>query len=723
MIRFARFLFLVRNTMPVAKARRALIARGAALMAALMPTAAMAQALPSRPSYLDLQSGGIRCAPGATCDGSPLKAGPPGGVLRSLADRAAESTNVLDLGADRTGAQPSINAIKAAIARASASAVASEVRLPAGRYVLTRATGRLDPASHVTLRGAGMGRTVIVCDDTGNVADCIGNATGTGATFNPVEDFHLRDLTIEGRGEADRTIGSQTLRIGRCTQCSVEGVEVRNSRFMGLVFHESDGVTIRGNRVYRSNRDGIAVWDTSNAIIADNTIVGANDDAISAHVSEGVAVPVRSGLVITNNTITESQGIRVLGAKATVITGNVLRRIMAHGISVEANDTLQGMTSPVAVNVSGNVITDVFRRIESPALNQDQYYIYVSGGPRTPGSGASAPGMPVAGTGTVTPLFGTNGISPFYANENNKPTVNATPGGHWIDVSGNTLVRTLPEVTAYANWGFGPSLFVGSAGAGRLFAGAVPEDNLRTIPIKVGPTLRNSRIADNTIATGGRFGIHFVERFGASKPLDYDGLLIEGNKISDFRDAAIWGAPTDTAQRITIRNNEFDGDPRFVHANRGAGGKWTNADNKPIGVYTGGFRGLVHHGNSYRNLFQPVAGTDNPTLGGNVIYADPVAVGGSLDNRGVTVIPDAALWTVIVEDSDPGSATYGQVKTSPVLAATAQPTTGPYVAGHSVRNALPSVSGGKLLLGWTRLTTGAGHVAGTDWSPLYATAN
>lgn len=51
----------------------------------------------------------------------------------------------------------------------------------------------------------------------------------------------------------------------------------------------------------------------------------------------------------------------------------------------------------------------------------------------------------------------------------------------------------------------------------------------------------------------------------------------------------------------------------------------------------------------------------------------------------------------------------------------AMPTTGTYAIGSFVYNTSPTVSGGKTLLGWQRLTTGSGHVLNTDWSPCYVT--
>lgn len=55
--------------------------------------------------------------------------------------------------------------------------------------------------------------------------------------------------------------------------------------------------------------------------------------------------------------------------------------------------------------------------------------------------------------------------------------------------------------------------------------------------------------------------------------------------------------------------------------------------------------------------------------------------------------------------------------------ASAMPATGTYTQGAWIRNRTPSISAGKVLLGWMRLTTGSAHVAGTDWTPVYGTTS
>lgn len=52
--------------------------------------------------------------------------------------------------------------------------------------------------------------------------------------------------------------------------------------------------------------------------------------------------------------------------------------------------------------------------------------------------------------------------------------------------------------------------------------------------------------------------------------------------------------------------------------------------------------------------------------------------------------------------------------------AAAVPSDGYWTQGEFVHNATPSIISGKVLLGWSRLTSGNAHSGGTDWTPAYA---
>jgi parallel beta-helix repeat protein len=169
--------------------------------------------------------------------------------------------------------------------------------LPRGVCRVDFSKNRIVPKSLVTLAGQGMGVTIVLIDDQNGNTDGIGNTTGGGNRFAPLDHFTLRGMTVQGRADTIHTPGGQVIRLSG-TNLLIERVESRYSRNIGMVISNADNATVHDCRVFRSMADGIAVWDTSNAII----------------------------------------------------TGNVIRRAMTKGIPVEAmGNAPQGSTVPIAV--------------------------------------------------------------------------------------------------------------------------------------------------------------------------------------------------------------------------------------------------------------------------------------------------------------------------------------------------------------------------------------
>jgi hypothetical protein len=189
----------------------------------------------------------------------------------------------------------------------------------------------------------------------------------------------------------------------------------------------------------------------------------------------------------------------------------------------------------------------------------------------------------------------------------------------------------------------------------------------------------------------------------------------------DCTQAAIAG-PAAGTHRVLVRHNAFDGDPHFAAATRGPGGTWTSATGV-VGVSLPSCSGFVVTGNTFRNLGAAVrqgAGTRH-VLGPNTLHCDPAATGFSTANRGMgTVEPGGAGWLHVIETCDPADAAYGRMRSATLSRAAAQPAEGTYVAGHFVANAAPATHAGQTLTGWLRLTTGGGHVPGTDWAAIHA---
>ncbi len=614
---------------------------------------------------------------------------------RSLGARAADRLNVRDYGAAANGTESDGDALSAcALAGLYAG---KDIHIPAGTY-------RINGASPFILRpGVAVHmdrRAVLLCDSSSSgPADIITNVGIPG-------DFAMFGGTIRGLADVDPTEGAHNISIYGADNVVLDSVTSKYSRKFGFAVINCKRAIVRGCTMYRSVADGIAVWDTSEFQITGCDIQGANDDGISAHCSELYALP-RSGGLIANNTLSDTQGISVLGPKALTITGNVMRRIMGHGVVVGAYPpALQGDTAGFAVRITNNVICDVFKRAEATPRNADQAYIILLLNSRQAGGGASAPGDPAVSTGSVTPLLGT-GAGTLYV----QTTTGPLPGNLWFDVSDNTLVRTLPASTSWGQWGYGPNLWIGNNGSGGIYAGGIAEANLNTTGIAITGTLRNSRIANNTVSTTGPYGVWFTGHTPVAHG-DYDGLDISGNRFLDYGSAGVfWSPNSTTSQQMRVSGNIFNGDPQFRSGNRLDGGRWAS-DALPVGVWGPSLDGAAYEANHFRNVVRPIYQASSKALFlHNVLFANCTVFGRpDPGNAGILAPPELGFgWQYVQENCDPRSSSYGQVL--------AQPTTAVSIANGGTGATSATAARANLGLGSAAILsvgTGPGTVAAGD---------
>lgn len=640
-------------------------------------------------------------------------------IRAPIRQRGGMVFNIRAYGATGDGTTDDTAAIQAAIAD---SAVAGgTIVFPPGTYRVGKngAVGILRPKSNTVWQGAGKGLSVLYFDDSIGGTDMVGNNINNGTTYDALTNWTMRDLTLRGRGATVKTQTVQLMRVSG-SQITVEDCSSEYSRNMGMVVINSTDVTIRRCRIYRSMADGIAAWDCAGVTITDNECVQCNDDSISVHSSDNAAEPVRSGVVISHNRIREGQGIACMGGKSLLIANNMLQRIMGVGIRVQALSTgSQGQTAEFSIKITNNVITDVFVRQEPSPRTGANAGIWVYGGVRQKQGGAAPPGEPDTSTGNTVDLYGSNGVGTLYLNETGSGGAIA-PAGMGVDISNNTLLRTLPAVTTVSQWGYPDSasgLWVGNNGDGSgFFNGAIPDSALRFPGISLGPSLWDARVSDNIIRTGGLYSIFLTSTGTVS--MDFNNLAIERNKCTDFTTAGIYLPNSATIHRIQIRNNDFDGDPLHTHSNRKTGprdGTWL-ASGLPAGIYAQLPLGFLAVDNTFRNLCVPIqqGGSTYGNILRSIVYCDPAADGFSTSNKGVGYLPFVGTGGafLVIEECDPTSATYGQIKNQTHTSRPTMPISGKYAKGHKVWNS--DTDAGEYA-GWVRLNTGTNHVLNTDW--------
>lgn len=174
-----------------------------------------------------------------------------------------------------------------------------------------------------------------------------------------------------------------------------------------------------------------------------------------------------------------------------------------------------------------------------------------------------------------------------------------------------------------------------------------------------------------------------------------------------------------------IEGNVLDLDPEgrsYARSRPGSGatyrfdGTWNLAGALP-GIYAPNVKGVTYRGNHFRNVSRPFNKHAETLSWDNVLYCYPVTVGGfSTSNKGIGFLPmPGESFRYVVCGCDPSSSDFNKVLNVMAEFATAQPASGFYVAGWLVRDTLMPIASNQQRMGWRRLTTGSGHVAGTDW--------
>jgi hypothetical protein len=284
-----------------------------------------------------------------------------------------------------------------------------------------------------------------------------------------------------------------------------------------------------------------------------------------------------------------------------------------------------------------------------------------------------------------------------------------------VSITNNVCVRTLKSGGAYSAYGFGTRYgrtgpadpTITDAHLGSEYAQIAVENHTQ-----------NLLISGNQ-CWGGGYGV-FLDGTAGSAYLSWRNVSVQGNLLAQFK---YYGVRIEGEGSANVNANTIDGDPLHTHSLRGAGGTWSNSTAHAAVSYSNG-RLLVTN-NTIRNVASVINGslTDDNSWGGNTFCCDPTASSGyNAANIGIgqyANFPRYGAYQLVIEDGDPGSATFGKVKNICLNGANAMPSSGKYLLGHVVRNGTPTVTGSAgskyVVQGWMRVTTGSAHVLNTDW--------
>jgi hypothetical protein len=569
------------------------------------------------------------------------------------------------------------------------------VSLPPGTFYIGSA---VTMKSKVTVRGAGMGATILRQAETG-----VRLFTRTYSAGNNLSYVAFEDFTCRGLHDTTATLGSDQDRhfaVDGVDRIVFRNVESLYCRQMAITAGYCNEVLATGCRVQYCARDAFNFSTSKRCTVTGNHIRNVSDDAIAIHTNSAQGNPPAEGHVISNNQIEDSYGIKLLGAVKASITGNVGSRLKAYGIWF-ADESSEGNNDLLAVTISGNTFTDIINGNEFGGGD-------VHCGIRISSSVTSFQ-APVVGAGSPDINYPEN-----FSYLSNAANQNA--GGQGINIVGNTIIGfTLPAVAAYTTWGYGQAYTNTGFADPDLSSGF--ERNC--IGVRLGGALLTVNIVGNQLE-GLASGV-YVET-----SMTYLGQLsVRSNTIRRY---ANHGVTMNSGAQMygvaVIGHNTFDGDPYLENSARTAGpdGTWSTGSVTPTAINAANYKGITLIGNEFLNLnvVGNADGTSSLSWSSNVYYMEPastmdlwntsVATNKGIRNPSGLGYDGRLVWV----NSTPTSGTYGQEVFRPYQVQDAMPSAGSWVKGMFVRN-VSSFGAGTQALGWHRITTGSGNVLSTDW--------
>lgn len=562
--------------------------------------------------------------------------------------------------------------------------------------------------------GAGMDKTTLQYSDSAG-------SSRRDFLWGDAKNIGFFDLTISGDwgSNDDYTQRSHLVAINYTHGHVAKRVRIRRSRFMAMVVVGGQSSHVSECAIEETAADGIRPINVKHVTVVNNYGLSVNDDWLAAHWLDTSQAPVDRSVIVMGNTIIDSQGITVLGAKNTTITGNILIRPHTRAIwvgfseaAIVGNST-EGSTPPLAINIGNNTVLDLFRGSAfSPVTGAGESWISVNNLAPSQGNAPGLVGGPDGSGKVVAP-------NDYWYLNNVDAAGNTNPGSWYIRISGNTCLQTLLPVSAYSNYGFGTRL-----GRRGPVDPVITADTFKTVgsQILIKGQMHGLALSGNTLV-GGENSIWLSGQVG-SKYESWVNCVLGQNLIVDFKQSAI---RISGEGMVLLDGNSLDGDPYLKHPNRAANGGWGAGYNSHSAVWIESSRPVaIIRGTTVRNVGSVFRGAaiSQASWQNTTLLMDPVAVGYSPNNLGIGNIDNHANFDsrVVIVECDPNSPTFGQTKNICLACSPTMPSTGKYVLGQYVRKAnylLTTINGEPhVVTGWLRLTTGLGHVKGVDWAEV-----
>ncbi|EEE04559.1 glycosyl hydrolase family 28-related protein [Burkholderia multivorans] len=619
--------------------------------------------------------------------------------------------SVLNFGCPTDGVSDCTAAVQKAIDAALAIGGRQRIYFPAGVYRFAATSPSLDPGyGNLAFIGDGMDSSILIGEE----------GTYTGGDFDQRKHLfcHTSDTVLKGSLEFSHlqfrgTLaengyveqGGAALALNFYRSIYIHHCRFYNRSWMAMANEGILSAQVQNNEFDTCMRDMCRFRSSFNCFVVNNTFRHGDDDAIALHHAYYFtgSGKVREGIVVDGNSLEDTCGIHILGARSTTVSNNVLRRVKQTIIAIDS-DSLEGGNPMFAISVHNNQIFDSLVR---PANLPNAQFACI---------GINYGGVFGAPKGNPAPMENAAGTQNFlapYAFRDSFGTDATFPAMFGISVHNNHIQRTLPAVGTYSTWGFGKTFSV----TGFIDPPVTDSDMRPYAGIVLQSDARAYNVHDNTVSGTG---------YGVLLDAPSRNFSSLSSRIHDniFYDCIYGGVRVDSPGslrnvQLSVSHNEFNLDPYCVAAARGPAGSW-QTDSGPYGISGDGVTGIYFAGNVFSNCSAPVhGGYSAQWVGvGNVVRCQPSAANFSTSNKGVGNVPvPGARFFVDTFYSDPTQSNYQTPMNMSNFAneSAGMPSAGYWIAGTFVRNTNPV---GVAAYGWLRVTTGSGNAAGVDWKTV-----
>lgn len=562
-------------------------------------------------------------------------------------------------------------------------------------------------------------------------------------------DFFSYDSTLSNNYDSSSATKETPIKLAFYQRVILRNIEVLWSRGFSFLVTRNKEVYIEQCIAKYSMKDAFRVLGNEQLHITNCSIKHCGDDAITCGTNwngedlKPWGTQLDKTVIVSNNVITDSKGIRCLGALNTIISENILQRPKEYGILVGGVDGSEGLNDAGSIIVTKNIINDVisgkiiFDSLGANVANNDEWNagIVIMTRPVSSEFFSYAPGS----YSSAKKEFILPESSYIESAGKKRPSM----GMRNITISDNKISRMLQYDGKYSDWDMGHTIFTPTGWVDinlHDLARSGYGVNIRSNSEKTNFAIYGLNIVDNDFyCLNIGIDLSSAKFLGFTKIKDNSFIRVSSIGISIVNNLNIKkNLLTEILGVIDIRNNYLDLDPYRENIHRNLNGVWVS-DSIPCGISCGEFSNIHISDNIFRNLALPVSTTsvkkestkstvDKYHFPNNIFVNSINKINNvAHENVGIKKLPyGGSFFTENVNEFSAFS--IGETNNLINLAMSRMPSEGYYYAGIFVRNINPVIVSNDVFFdegtilkhsyitsGWLRLTTGSTHEINRDW--------